>query len=73
MRTLVLIFGLLFTLLAQADKKLLDCFIASNDTDRAVTIRVGTFYPQSYTIGAHSYRTVWVSTNNQNIRISSIG
>jgi hypothetical protein len=47
-------------------------FKASNDTDRTVEIRVGNFFPTPYTISPHSSRWVTVSTDNQNISISSI-
>lgn len=47
-------------------------FFAYNDTDRSVTIGVGNFFPSEYTIDPHSYRTVFVSTDNQNIHIKSI-
>ena len=47
-------------------------FVASNKTDRSVTIRVGNFIPSSYTLAPHSSKTVIVSSSNQNIEISEI-
>ena len=47
-------------------------FIAYNDTDHTVTIRVGNFIPTEYKISPHSSELIFVSTDNQNIHISKI-
>lgn len=47
-------------------------FQAFNDTDRAITITVGNYFPTSYTIDAHSSHIIWVTTDNQNIHIKQI-
>ncbi|MDP1601893.1 MAG: hypothetical protein Q8M03_01340 [Legionella sp.] len=44
-------------------------FFAFNDTDNPVTIAVGNIWPTQYVIKPHDYRTVWVSSDNQDIRI----
>jgi hypothetical protein len=47
-------------------------FFAYNDTDKVVTISVGNISPSKYEISPHSYRTVVVSTNNQNLHIVNV-
>lgn len=47
-------------------------FFAYNETDKTVTIAVGDFFPSQYVVEPHSYRTIFVSTNNQNISIKKI-
>lgn len=47
-------------------------FFAYNHTDQVVTIGVGNFFPTEYTIQPHDWRTVFVSTDNQNIHIQKI-
>lgn len=44
-------------------------FYAYNDTDNPVTIAVGNLWLTEYDIQPHDWRMVFVSTNNQNIRI----
>lgn len=47
-------------------------FIAYNDTSAFVEIKVGNFFPTPYTISPHSSRWIFVSTDNQNIKISKV-
>jgi hypothetical protein len=47
-------------------------FFAFNDTSNPVTIAVGNFFPTEYVIKPHDSRTVWVSSDNQNIHIKKI-
>ncbi|GGI88297.1 hypothetical protein GCM10007966_16320 [Legionella impletisoli] len=47
-------------------------FFAYNETDYKVTIGIGNFFPENYKIEPHSWRTIWVSTDNQDIRIKRI-
>jgi hypothetical protein len=49
-------------------------FIAYNDTNALVTLGVGNFFPDSYlyTIYPHNSRTIYVSSDNQNIHIKEV-
>jgi hypothetical protein len=47
-------------------------FFAINNTDRAVVVGVGNFFPTEYVINPHDWRAVFVSTDNQNIHIQRI-
>jgi hypothetical protein len=47
-------------------------FVATNATDHLVTIAVGNLFPKEYQIDPHSWKTVFVSTDNQNIEIRMI-
>lgn len=49
-----------------------DFFFAFNDTDHLIHISVGTFFPVSYRIEPNDYRVIFVSTDNQNIRITKV-
>lgn len=47
-------------------------FFAINETDHRVTIGVGNFWPTLYVLEPHNQKVVWVSTDNQDIRIKQI-
>lgn len=45
-------------------------FSFKNDTNKKITIHVGNWIPTEYNIAPHSSKTIAVSTDNQNIRLS---
>ncbi|CDZ77587.1 hypothetical protein BN59_01871 [Legionella massiliensis] len=47
-------------------------FFVTNKTNNPVTIGVGNFFPTEYKVDRCDYRTVFVSTDNQNIEISKV-
>lgn len=47
-------------------------FYVTNETSKTVSIAVGNYFPTPYTIGPNTWKTIWVSSCNQDMYIKKI-